>query len=231
MNLMQSWLSANKSTLNVEKTKYMPIGSQFKLSQINSDFTVKVNNTPLERKIKHKSLGVQIDESMNRRPHINTISKKISAGLAILKRVSHFIPFGTRVNMYNALVMPYFINKGLADKLQKMQNRAARILTFSNYDVRSSVLLDELGWERLEYVRLKQLAVTMYKIHNNLSPSYLRRIFTNTNIHSHNLRNSELNYYVPRPRTESAKGSPTVLWNKMIPSEIRNLPRVNVFKT
>ena len=78
-----------------------------------------------------------------------------------------------------------------------MQNTAARILTFSNYEVRSSVLLDELGWERLEYVRLKQLAVTMYKIHNDLSPSYLRRIFTNTsNVHSHNLRNSELNYYV-----------------------------------
>ena len=83
--------------------------------------------------------------------------------------------------MYNALVMPYFnygrvvwgnINKGLANKLQKLQNRATRILTFSNYDVRSSGLLDELGWERLEYVRLKQLALTMYKIHNNLSPSY-----------------------------------------------------------
>ena len=36
----------------------------------------------------------------------------------------------------------------------------------------------------------------MYKVYNNLSPSYLRRIFTNTsNVHSHNLRNSELNYY------------------------------------
>ena len=107
--------------------------------------------------------------------------------------------------MYNALVMPYFnycsavwgnINKGLADKLQKVQNRAARILTFSNYDVRLSVLLDELGWERLEYVRLKQLALTMYTIYDDLSPSYLRRIFTNTsNVHSHNLRNSELNFY------------------------------------
>ena len=137
----------------------MLIGSPFKLSQINSDFTVKVNNTPLERVIKHKSLGVQIDESLNWRPHINTISKKISAGLAILKRVSHFIPFDTKVNKYNTLVMPYFnycsavwgnINKGLADKLQKMQNRAARILTFSNYDVRSIVLLDEVGWESLE---------------------------------------------------------------------------------
>ena len=39
---------------------------------------------------------------------IYTILKKIFTGLAILKRVSHFIPFDTRVNMYNALVMPYF---------------------------------------------------------------------------------------------------------------------------
>ena len=97
MNLIQSWLSANKLTLNVKKTKYMLIGSQ--LSQINSDFTVKVNNTPLERVIKHNSLGVQIDESLNWRPHIHTILKKISAGIAILRRVSHFIPFDTRVNM------------------------------------------------------------------------------------------------------------------------------------
>ena len=219
--------------------KYKLIGSQFKLSQIISEFTVKVNNTPLQRVIKHKSLGVQIDESLNWRPHINTISKKISTGIAILKCLSHFIPLDTRVNMFKALVMPYFnycsavwgnINKGLADKLQKMQNRAATIFTFSNYEVRSSVLLDELGWERLEYVRLKQLAVTMYKIHNNLSPSYLRRIFTNTsNVHSHNLRNSELNYYAPRPRTESSKVSlhyrGSVLWNK-IPSEVRKLPIV-----
>ena len=208
MNLIQSRLSANKLTLNVKKTKYMLIGSQFKLSQVNSDFT------PLERVIKNESLGVQIVEPLNWRPHIHKY------------HVTE--PCDTRVNMYNALVMPYFnycgtvwgnINKRLADKLQKLQNRAARIVTFSNYDVRSSVLLDELGWERLEYVRLKQLALTMYKIHNNLSPSYLRRIFTNTsNVHSHNLRNSELNYYVPRPRTEAAKGSlhyrGSVLWNR-----------------
>ena len=137
--------------------------------------------------------------------------------------------------MYNALTMPYFnycgavwgnVNKGLADKLQKLQNRAARILTFSSYDIRSSVFLDELGWERLEYVRLKQLAVTMYKIHNTPAfPSYLKRISTNaSNVHLHNLRNSELNYYVPRPRTESTKGSlhyrGYVLWKK-IPSQIR----------
>ena len=126
---------------------------------------------------------------------------------------------------------------GTCRKTQKMQNKAPRILTLSNYEVRSSVLLDQFRWKRLEYVRpcVRQLAVTMYKIHNNLSLSYLMRIFTNTlNVHSHNLRNSEFNYYVPRPRTESAKGSlhyrGSVLWNK-IPSEIRKLPSLNVFKT
>ena len=100
---------------------------------------MNITVTPLERVIKHKSLGVQIDESLNWCLHIHTISKKISAGIAILRCVSHFIPFDTRVNMYNALVMPYFnycgavwgnINKGLADKLQKLQNRVARILYF-----------------------------------------------------------------------------------------------------
>ena len=100
-------------------------------------------------------------------------------------------------------------------------------------EVCSTILLDhELGWERLENIRLIQLAAIMYKIHNDLSPLYLRWIVTNTsNVHSHNLRNSELNYYVPRPRTESAKGTlhcrGPILWNK-IPSEIRKLTSLNV---
>jgi len=130
MDLIQSWLTANKLTLNVKKTKYMLIGSKFKSSQIHNDFTVKVHNTPLDGVAKHKTLGVHIDEST---------SKKIFAGLAILKRVSTTVPFDTRMNMYNALVMPYFnccstawgnIGKRLSDKIQKLQNRAARILTF-----------------------------------------------------------------------------------------------------
>ena len=146
--------------------------------------------------------------------------------------------------MYNALVMPYFnycstvwgnISKGLSDKFQRLQNRVARILTFSSYETRSRVLFDEPGWERLENIRHKQLAMMMYKVYNNLSLSYLRQIFTNTsNVHAHNLRNSEINFYIPRPRTEYAKGSlhyrGSVLWNK-IPSEIRQMPSLKVFKT
>ena len=85
-----------KLTLNVKKSKYMLIGSKFKLSQMPNDFTVKVHDTPLDRVTKHKTHGVHIDESFNWRPRINATSKKISAGLAILNRLSTTIPFDTR---------------------------------------------------------------------------------------------------------------------------------------
>ena len=84
---------------------------------------------------------------------MKVITKKITAGLTVLKRISPFILFETRMNTYNALVMPYFnycsavwgnIGIGLADKIQKLQNWAAGILTFSNNKVRSKVLLDVL---------------------------------------------------------------------------------------
>ena len=75
----------------------------------------------------------------------------------------------------------------------------------------------------------------MYKIYNNLSPLYPGRIFTNTpTVHAHNLTNSEINCYVPRPKTEYAKGNlhyrGSVLGDK-IPSEIRHLSSLKLFKT
>ena len=129
------------------------------------------------------------------------------------------MPFDARMNMYNAFVIPYMyfnycstvwgnIGKGISDKFQKLQNRAARNLSFSNYKTRSSVLVDDLGWERLENMRYTQLAMMMYKIHNHLSPSFLRQIFTNTsNEHAHNLRNSRKS---PDQELNMRKGAYTI---------------------
>ena len=57
MNLIQLWLTANKLTLNIKKTKYMLIGSKSKLSQIHNDFMVKVHNTPLDKVAKQSFWG------------------------------------------------------------------------------------------------------------------------------------------------------------------------------
>jgi hypothetical protein len=36
----------------------------------------------------------------------------------------------------------------LVDKLQKFQNRAARIIAGASYEIDSAVVLETLGWER-----------------------------------------------------------------------------------
>ena len=74
--------------------------------------------------------------------------------------------------------------------------------------------------------RSKQLAVCMYKVHNSLSPSYLRQIFTSTgNVNAYNLRNSEINFHFPKPRTGFGKGSlqyrGSVLWPNSISPVLR----------
>jgi hypothetical protein len=54
--------------------------------------------------------------------------------------------------LYNAIVQPYFdycsplwdnCGIGLKDRLQKYQNRAARVITGATYDIRSSELLGD----------------------------------------------------------------------------------------
>jgi len=86
----------------------------------------------------------------------------------------------------------------------KFKNYKIGLLEFSPFQI--TKLAQVFCWMNLAGKvwknRLKWLAMIMYKIHNNLSPSYLRRIFNNTsNLHAHNLRKSEINCYVPNPRT------------------------------
>ena len=61
-----------------------------------------------------------------------------------LKRKRHLVPFNILINVYDShLVQPHFnycsvvwgnCGSGLSEKLQKLQNRAARILMYASYD-------------------------------------------------------------------------------------------------
>ncbi len=62
-------------------------------------------------------------------------------------------------------------------KLQKMQNRAARILTGNNYDVPSKDLLHQLNWKMLEERRGNKKTLLIYKVKMGLHLSqYIKSI-------------------------------------------------------
>ena len=161
---VQKWLKSNKLTLNVKKTKYMIIGSHYRLRHLNGDLNVTVNSQQLTRVTNYRYLGIEVDEALGWQSHVDTICKKVSAGIGALKRIRSLVPRQTLLKMYEALVAPYFdycsevwgcMGKGLCDRLGILQNGAGRIITFSDYNTRSADILQDLGWDTLEQRRSK----------------------------------------------------------------------------
>ena len=71
--------------------------------------------------------------------------------------------FNILINVCGSLVQPHFdhcnevwgnCNKGLSDKLQKLQNHAAGILMSTGYDSNLDDLFQALGWRKLCHQRL-----------------------------------------------------------------------------
>ena len=126
------------------------------------------------------------------------ISKKISSAIGALKRIRPFISESSALQIYQALILPYFDHcspvwdeRSVSGKLQKLQNRAARVITRSSYDSSASILLNRLNWDNLSTPRKTLKAALMFKIIKGLSPAYLQDLFSIRST-PYNLRNSEI---------------------------------------
>ena len=78
------WLQGNKLSLNVAKTNSMLVATKQKhniLNSRNGDLDLKIRDNDLEIIQKTKYLGVQIDNSLNWKEHIKTVSTKVSRAI------------------------------------------------------------------------------------------------------------------------------------------------------
>ena len=107
--------------------------------------------------------------------------------------------------------------------IKTIQNRAARVLTHSNYDADAGHLFELLGWRNLAFQQQIQRATMVFKSLHGLTPGYLRSKLERRET-AYNLRDSEKKLNVPLPRTTyyknsfSYSGAP--LWNSL-PIDIR----------
>jgi hypothetical protein len=146
-------------------------------------------------------LGVQFDEHLNWGKHIESIASKISSGIGAIKKAKEFVDRNTLVLIYNALIQPHLdyccevwdvIGKTLSDRLQKLQNKAARIImNFKNESGQSLLARNSLGWITLKERRAQMKARLMYKSINKLAPQRLGNFFQNSNtMYDYDLRGS-----------------------------------------
>ena len=184
---------------------------------------------------KSKFLGVTIDNNRDCSSHMEKIIKKVSSGIGAIKRVRHLVPQATLQLIYQALIHPHFNycntvwgNCGitLRNKLQKLQNRAARVLTFSDYDEDGYLfgyLFELVGWKNLARKHETEKATMVSKSLHGFAAEYLCSRFAIRET-AYNLRYSENKLCIPLPRTNYYKNSfshsDAILWNKL-PCNVR----------
>ena len=239
---LHCWLKANKLSLNVAKTEFMVIGPRQKLlTESHNEINIILEDQVISTVDHAKSLGLIIDNRLSWSNHVNDLGKKVTSAIGALRRIRPLISQSTAVLIYNSLIQPHFdycslvwdgFSDQLNDKLQKLQNRAARVILKANYGTSWSLLLDILKWDKLVIRRKMHKALMMFKSMNEQAPAYLQNLFHKRST-DYDLRNSFHKLTLHRPRTNYLKRSfsysGALLWNSL-PENVRAIKSVKKFK-
>ena len=134
-------------------------------------------------KTKAKNLGVVMDKTLSFTEHINEMCKKVSYAIRSIGRsIRKYLPsYGLKM-LVNSLVISrldycnsllYDVPKCQRDKLQRIQNTAARMITRARSSDHITHILKTLHWLPVEArINFKILFIT-YKILNRQSAGYL----------------------------------------------------------
>ena len=206
----------NKMVLNEKKTKAMFVASSRKLSELSS-IAIPVNGSLVEPVTHERLLGIHLYQSVNWTFHVDILCKKISQRLGILQRIRHH----SRLAYYNCVVLSLMdyccvlwgnTSQQNLDRIHCLQKRVARLILDTDYKHPSLPLFLKLGWlpihERIKYFT----CLTVYKAHNNLTPSYLVYLIKPfCYVHRINTRGSQnQRLLLPKVNTVSCKREPKI---------------------
>ena len=244
---ISQWYFKNRLTVNANKCKMMILGTsaRLKLASIN-DFNVMYEGNPLDLVEKTKNLGLHLSSDLNWDTHIMELCKNLNYYLHLLRRLKRVLPKDLLMTVYKAYFQSKFdygisvwgcTTQSNIDKIQRMQNRVARIITgcYDFINTRGLDLVDELNLQNITEKGNYFLCNLMFKSIHGLAPTYLSdSIVMNADVNEHNTSGAQnRNVYQPRPRIEKYKNSflykAGELWNALPPS-VKESPDLDTFK-
>ena len=202
-----------------------------------------MNEHSLNRVDTHTHLGVTLNSKITWHDHVKRVTEKAYRVINMIKRIRHLVPRSTLENLYKTLVRPILeygniiytnLSQALNKKLEDCQRSATVLCTGALQITSYNLLLTELGWDSLLNRRKYYRLVLMYKIQNDLAPSYLRNILPPIRARrsNYNLRNAS-NFTIPVTRTKKFSESYIPLtikdWN-VLPQLLRDCTTLVSFK-
>jgi hypothetical protein len=237
------WMFDNRLKLNGDKTELLVIRNP-RLPSVQLP-SFKVDNYTVNPASQARNLGVVFDDTMSMEAHIASICRSCYLHLRNIGSIRNLITKSACEKLIHALISSKLDNcnallfglpKKLCQKLQHVQNTAARIITRTKRSEHISPILEQLHWlpvnERIKF----KIMLTTFKALKGLSPPYIRELISVYHPNRSLRSASEIRLVVPKIRLKSYGGrsfqfSAPCLWNQL-PKDLRNTEiSVDVFKS
>lgn len=241
---IRKWMSEDKLLLNADKTDFLLIGTKQQLAKVNLSH-ISVGASEVAPQSAARNLGVWFDSNLSMSTHISKTSSSGFYFLYNIRRIRKYLTreltetlihafISSRVDYCNSLL--YGLPKCQLNKLQRVQNAAARLVFQESKYCRISPLLRSLHWLPVKYrIDFKVLLLTFKAIHG-MAPQYLSNLISLKEFTGYNLRSSN-SMLLSTPTCKSFKtlgdrafcmAAPT-LWNSL-PYSVRSCTSVDSFK-
>ena len=243
LNHVKSWMKNNFLKLNCNKSEIIIIGPN-SLTSSTQDFSLDIDGSIVTPSTRVRNLGIIFDPTLSFLPHVNQITKTAFFHLKNIARLRPSLSFSAAETLIHAFITSrldycngilYGITSKTLNKLQYVQNSAARLLTSTRSRAHITPVLQNLHWlpvkERINF----KILLTTYKALHNLAPPYLSDLLEDYEP-PRTLRSSDaglLTVYKAKRRTWGDRAfsvAAPILWNEL-PKNIRDAPSLPTFKT
>jgi len=210
------WMDSSRLKLNADKTQFIWIGSSRQVAKIRvNEIQVSGTNVPLSETV--KDLGMNVDNSLSMSDHIDSLCRSCLFQLRQIRVLKRCLPqesvhilvkafASSRLDYCNSLL--YGVGQGILDKLQRIQNAAARLISGRRKFDHITPVLRDLHWlpirQRIEY----KLCSIVHKCLHGQAPTYLSDACIPVSSLSgrQNLRSAETGF-LKTPRINTMMGS------------------------
>ena len=236
---IREWMATNFLKLNDDKTEFLIIGNNQKLRKIPTPM-LHIGGSEIKPVDSARNIGAIFDSTMSMEKHVDSICKSAWYHLRRIGSIRKYLDMPSTKTLVHAFITSKLDNLnsllyGLPDKLinrlQRIQNAAARLVTRTRKHDHITPVLKELHWLPVRYRIDYKILLLTYKALNDEGPEYLRELL----IPSKGLRSRE-RLELQKPATKLvnygdrsfSKAAP-VLWNSL-PVELRKSKSTNTFK-
>jgi exonuclease III len=239
------WMVKNKLKLNPDKTEFFVMSSVHHQQKLQ-DLSLHIDDVTITASSSIRNLGIVFDPQLTMSQHVTNLCKSNNWQIRNITRIRRFLDQETCANLVRSLILSRLdycniLFNGMAQKdlyrLQKLQNKCARLVYLVPKSVHVSPLLKELHWLRIEERIKYKTLLYVFKSLNGLCPQYISDclVVKRPRLGSVTTRSCHgLDLLIPRTTRRTGDMAYSVaapqLWNKL-PITIRRSSSADSFKS